>query len=230
MIYKQKWYFRVLRVSFICIFLSIITICEAKETTTNSCQNLGKVKDIDDLLFQFYSNIDSQCLFEMPTEELEKVWGIRVLDYINASSDKLNELNKEVKRIRKNEEGIFVRKVNFEQDISAFNIHLTDKYRDQNQGWGGAVGKGQFPKLLPPPQVVSDFVEPNNLVDLLNEPDIRGEWPIIPQNTVYQKYSKYYWINKSQSDKQPVLFFKTDFFPSPQGLTLYSEARILDFK
>lgn len=180
------------------------------------------MKDIDDLLFQFYSNIDSQCLFEMPTEELEKVWGIRVLDYINASSDKLNELNIKANKASENEESFFVRKADFEQGISAFYIDLTDKYRDKNRGWGGSVGKGQFPELLPPPQVINKPFNPKI------RPFIDGNEPIIPKDTVYQKYSNYYWLNKFQLDNQPVLFFKTDFFPTPSGLTFYSQALILN--
>ena len=46
-----------------------------------TCKNLGKVGDLDDLLFQMYSNLDSHCLFEMPVGELERIWGIPVYDY-----------------------------------------------------------------------------------------------------------------------------------------------------
>ena len=42
-----------------------------------ACKNLAKIKGIDDLLFQMHSNLDSYCLFEMPTEELERIGGSR---------------------------------------------------------------------------------------------------------------------------------------------------------
>ena len=53
-----------------------------------ACKNLAKIKGIDDLLFQMYSNLDSYCLFEMPTEELERIWGIPVLDFTDLKYDK----------------------------------------------------------------------------------------------------------------------------------------------
>lgn len=226
MAYKQTKYFSILKVSFICVCLSIITVCGAKETVMGTCKNLDKVDDIDDLLFQFYSNIDNQCLFEMPTEELEKIWGIRVLDYVDLSFEEKSQLNVEFKNIKRNEEGIFIAKENYEQSIPAFHIHLADKYRKKNNGWGGSVGKGQYPKLLPSPEIVSDFFQDSSE----SRRQIHGSWSIIPKDTVYHKYSQYYWLNKANSDKQPVLLFETNFLPRPARMILYSEAQILDFK
>ena len=53
-----------------------------------TCKNLGKVGDLDDLLFQMYSNLDSHCLFEMPVGELERIWGIPVVDFTDSKYDK----------------------------------------------------------------------------------------------------------------------------------------------
>lgn len=225
MVYKQKWCFRILMVYFTSIFL-VTTICEAK-TTTEPCQNLGKVNDIDDLLFQFYSNIDNQCLFEMPTEELEKIWGIRIVNYdVNSSSEEKNNSNIELQRIKKMEDGFFIRKVNYEQNIPAFDIYMTEKYRNKNKGWGGSVSKGQFPKLLPPPERVHAFLDNPHW----RRPHIQGQLPTIPKNTVYEQYSKYYWVNGDRLEKQPVLFIETGLFPKPMNIILYSQAKILDFK
>ncbi len=44
------------------------------------CKGLRKVTDVDDLLKQFYDNIDSDCLFQIGTDDLEKIWGIKVFD------------------------------------------------------------------------------------------------------------------------------------------------------
>lgn len=209
--------------------LLTITICEAKGTTA-TCPNLAKVNDIDDLLFQFYSNLDNQCLFEMPTEELEKIWGIRVLDYVNRSYDEKDILNREYQRIRKNEDGFFVSKRNYEHGISAFDISLTDRYIDKNKGWGSSVGKGQFPKLLPPPQIVNDFFDFPYVEDFHVSLSGKIALLVIPKDTVYHKNSQYFWLNKSLSDHQPVLFIRAGFLPKPGSITLYSEARILDFK
>lgn len=226
---KIKRFNFILLVSFIAISLSITPISEAKETNMRTCNNLHKVKDIDDLLLQFYSNIDNQCLFDMPTQELEKIWGIRVLDYIATSPEKRGalrgNLNREVQKIRANGKGLFVKKVDFEHGVVAFDINLTNKYLEENEGWGGSVGKGKFPELLPPPQRVNDLYE-----DTLEDMYIPGSKPIAPKGTVYEKYSKYYWLNKAQADNQPVLFIETLGLPRVLGITFYSQARILDFK
>lgn len=42
-----------------------------------TCKNLGKVGDLDDLLFQMYSNLNSHCLFEMPVGGLNGFGGFR---------------------------------------------------------------------------------------------------------------------------------------------------------
>lgn len=220
---KIKWFNYISLVFFIAIFLSITTISEAKETTMSTCKNLQKVKDIDDLLFQFYSNLDSQCLFAMPTQKLEKIWGIRVLDYIGASSDKVNDLNIESQERWENKEGLFVSKENFEQGIPAFHIRVTHKYVDKNKGWGGSAGKGQYPKFLPAPQIVNKHVDESD-----QKPRIHGSRPIIPKNTVYEKYSRYYWVNRSNSNEQPVLLLETNYLPDPIHIILYSQAKILN--
>lgn len=75
----------------------------------------------------------------MPSEELEKIWGIKKLDYIGKSSDKKNKLNREFHLIVENKDGLFLTKEDFEHGIPAFYIHLTEKYTDKNKGWGGSI-------------------------------------------------------------------------------------------
>lgn len=219
-----KLFNKFLVVSLLSCSLFTITSCEAKETNMGTCKNLHKVKDIDDLLFQFYSNIESQCLFEMPTQELEKIWGIRILDYIGASSDKKDKLNIEYHLTWENKDGLFLTKEDFERGIPAFSINITKKYRNDNAGWGGSIGQGQFPKLLPPPFII------NKPFDPFIKPHIEGRKPITPKNTVYEIHSQYYWLNKERIDQLPVLFAYTDIFPSISSFVLYSKASILNIK
>jgi hypothetical protein len=42
------------------------------------CRGLKAVNDIDDLLYQFYINFDSDCLFTLSIAELEKIWGLKI--------------------------------------------------------------------------------------------------------------------------------------------------------
>ena len=67
-----------------------------------TCKNLGKVGDLDDLLFQMYSNLDSHCLFEMPVGELERIWGIPVYDYTPPTDTASEEVNR--RNIKKRDE------------------------------------------------------------------------------------------------------------------------------
>lgn len=227
MTYRHTRYFHSLIIFFICILLLSITFSEAKEKQINSCQNLGKVNDIDELLFQFYSNVDNQCLFEISTEELEKIWGIKVLNYISSSDVEKNILNTKFSDLIDNEDSIFVRKVNFEHGIHALEIYITNKYREENNGWGGSIGRGQFPKLLPPPLVITD----EQAVEMLyRRPPMDYFIDLTDKDTVYKSFSKYIWMNKSQSNKNPVLLFTTGVFPRPMNMSLYSEARVLDFE
>ena len=53
---------------------------ELKKHIPAECRGLHKVKDIDDLLLQIYTNIDSHCIFDIPMETLERIWGIPLFD------------------------------------------------------------------------------------------------------------------------------------------------------
>ena len=61
------------------------------------CKNLARVGDLDDLLYQLYSNIDSYCLFEIPADRLETIWGIPVLDFLNADDRQRAKLERRLK-------------------------------------------------------------------------------------------------------------------------------------
>ena len=125
-----------------------------------TCKNLGKVGDLDDLLFQMYSNLDSHCLFEMPVGELERIWGIPVYDYTLPTDTASEEVN------RRNSEEIdgYTLKRQADQDkykrlywevikslskstdtknIVTFDIRSAKDY--------GVFMQGKYPKFLPPP-------------------------------------------------------------------------------
>lgn len=193
------------------MFLSIITVCEAKDV----CKNLSKVNNIDELLFQFYSHIDSQCIFEMPVEELEKALGIPVIDY--ESGDDWGVIVNKINKLKEGD-GFFVIKTVLENGVTAFYIRLSSNYKNKNKGYGGSLSKGQYHKLLPPPQVTP-------AEGRINPPDSgEAEFPI-PDNTVYLQQARYYWLNKAQSDESPILFFLTDYFRELTIMAFYSQAK-----
>ena len=43
------------------------------------CRGLKPFKDLNELLYQFYINLDGDCLFKMPVSELEKIWETKIL-------------------------------------------------------------------------------------------------------------------------------------------------------
>jgi len=51
----------------------------ATDPRTAPCKGLKPYNNLDELLYQFYINLDSDCLFEMSVEELEKIWGVKIL-------------------------------------------------------------------------------------------------------------------------------------------------------
>ena len=52
----------------------------AADPRTAPCKGLKPFNNLDELLYQFYINLDSDCLFEISTKELEEVWNIKILD------------------------------------------------------------------------------------------------------------------------------------------------------
>lgn len=79
--------------------------------------------------------------------------------------------------------------------------------------------------MLPPPQAIT-YLTP----DIVNRqvPEHFNE-NLIPEDNAYKKYTWYYWINKSQSNDQPILVFDTGLIPKPSTIVLYSKAQFLDY-
>ena len=184
-----------------------------------TCKNLAKIKGIDDLLFQMYSNLDSYCLFEMPTEELERIWGIPVLDFTDSKYDKrfdaIDSLNT-----------LYVRRYDdYEQKQKReLIISMTDTYVEKNTPfWGGSIAQGQLPAQLPEPIVITHHLNPNE------QPIIEfGEGPTVkePEN-VYKSFSYYIWLNKNERpEKYPALVMKTNayFGSMPSSIELRQQS------
>ena len=65
---------KLLALTALCLLLCANAIAQDK-----GCTDLKKVNNLDELLYQFYVNLDSDCLFTMPLSELEEIWGIEIL-------------------------------------------------------------------------------------------------------------------------------------------------------
>ena len=171
-----------------------------------TCKNLAKIKGIDDLLFQMYSNLDSYCLFEMPTEELERIWGIPVLDFTDSKYDKrfdaIDSLNT-----------LYVRRYDdYEQKQKReLIISMTDTYVEKNTPfWGGSIAQGQLPALLPKPIVITPISDPNAPAPIFDFGfGLRFKEP----ENIYESSSYYIWLNKSERPEEfPALVIETSSY------------------
>ena len=124
------------------------------------CRGLKPIKDVDDLLYQFYINFDTDCLFTMPTAELEKIWGVKLYnnDPDNSKPIKLEELNSIYVN---NPEyfympgdadfGVIVRKNVLENKTSSFTIRMTKAHKDKQDTF--FPGNKIYPIFLPAPEM-----------------------------------------------------------------------------
>ena len=215
-----------------------------------TCKNLGKVGDLDDLLFQMYSNLDSHCLFEMPVGELERIWGIPVYDYTLPTDTASEEVN------RRNSEEMdgYTLKRQADQDKYRNRLYWevikSNDYDPDNEGKiknivfqvlqvknYGVFMQGRLPKLLPPP-IILEKAYPTSV---LNPPDVPPEiegsddykeyqvndfFP--PENTAYKYDTEYFWPNPKQDAKLPYLFIRTSDGTDQVLLSVISLHRNID--
>ena len=67
---------------FLPIILSV-NIAYANENIAEKygCKNLHEIQSGEDVLRQLYDNLNTDCFLNIPDVELEKIWGIKVIDY-----------------------------------------------------------------------------------------------------------------------------------------------------
>jgi len=116
------------------------------------CRELKPVNNLDELLYQFYVNLDSDCLFQIPTAQLERIWDIKIADrdrlkpgqstipLINSSDFALKTYNSE-------KDSFYVERIN-RGDSIMFRIVMTNAYSEKH---ATLFPDGNFPKLLPTP-------------------------------------------------------------------------------
>lgn len=238
--------------------IMLVVACQANPTQTGTpsntqaaCKNLHKVIDIDDLLKQMYDNLDSQCLFEMPTAELEKIWGIRIFDFVEFHNTAVNNLTPEQFEIynskfnpviedrgqhlnnnnaiylEKNGGGNFAPSAENNPEVIWFQIHTTPAHRkaySQYTWFSGSVDLGQFPKYLPEPSEQRLPERKKYPLPPSNERHGKGYIPRkAPENTVYENKASYIWVSHQQNLKRPMLVIKTESrLPQAETISLYN--------
>lgn len=212
-------------------------VTQGQGMKNQTCKNLAKIKGIDDLLFQMYSNLDSHCLFEMPVGELERIWGIPVYDYTLPTDTASEEVN------RRNSEEIdgYTLKRQADQDkykrlywevikslskstdtknIVTFDIRSAKDY--------GVFIQGKYPKFLPPP-IIKEPESEYFMVPPYVDHELEGYTPpteferngfLPPSDTVYKQNTEYFWLNPGRDVKLPYLTLRTS---RGEGLVYISE-------
>ena len=87
------------------------------ETINTTCKSLKPFDNIDELLYQFYINLDSDCLFTTPLAELEKAWDIKIdsQERIDAGQYDINDFYK--KPYKSEKDAFYVKASRGEKDI-----------------------------------------------------------------------------------------------------------------
>ena len=208
-----------------------------------TCKNLAKIKGIDDLLFQMYSNLDSHCLFEMPVGELERIWGIPVYDYTPPTDTASEEVN------RRNSEEMdgYTLKRQADQDKYKrlhWEVIKSNDYDPDNEGEiknvvfeifsakdYGVFMQGKYPKFLPPPIIKEPeseyFMDPpyvNHEVEGYTPPtEFEKNGFLPPSDTVYKQNTEYFWLNPGRDVKLPYLTLRTIRTRRDEDLVYISE-------
>ena len=182
------------------------------DTEASLCKGLKPFKNLDELLYQFYINLDSDCLFEMPVAELEKVWEIKILSEERVrklyekwetkpySDEKANlsrarfQLSESYdfknKPYKSEKDAFFVEKGRTNiTDLNYFLIQITKEY---NEIYATLFPDGNYPRLLPVPR--KEWMERLSV----HHWSI-GESPRHKNKGMYDPYSYYYWLNSDQT-------------------------------
>ena len=208
-----------------------------------TCKNLGKVGDLDDLLFQMYSNLDSHCLFEMPVGELERIWGIPVYDYTPPTDTASEEVNR--RNIKKRDEYALKRQADQDKYKRLhWEVIKSNDYDPDNEGEiknivfeifsakdYGVFMQGKYPKFLPPPIIKEPeseyFMDPpyvNHEVEGYTPPtEFEKNGFLPPSDTVYKQNTEYFWLNPGRDVKLPYLTLRTIRTRRDEDLVYISE-------
>lgn len=198
------------------ISILFLTACDNLSTTVQgvamptACKNLHRVENVDDLLKQFYDNIDSHCLFEMDTVELEKIWGIRVF---NEASTNTNDID----RYAKEAFGFFITKSGI-GDRSYFQVTSTKNARNSGLYWGDAkLSQGKLVAL--PSYDVQVHIETVH-TQLVTQDKAKARTDI----DFPFAHSDYVWLNHKKSVKYPFLVLHLEDIDTPSSIFFYQNA------
>ncbi len=104
----------------LCLFPSLLK-ADSSLLIPENCLQLKEPKRTEDLLYQFYQNKDTDCLFKISTDALQRIWKIPVLDFRQSS--------KKIWEREENQSNYLEAYSNLGQQIK---IVISEKYGGQN--------------------------------------------------------------------------------------------------
>ena len=137
--------------------LTTLRVTHLRRKTKNGFFSLTKrphkkpFNNLDELLYQFYINLDSDCLFKMPVAELEKVWGIKILDkerFKPKNYYPFSETEFYYKPYKTEKDAFYVEMSSGSFSGNRFELKITKEYFERH---GTLFPDEKLPKLLPQP-------------------------------------------------------------------------------
>lgn len=161
------------------------------------CKELKPVNNLDELFYQFYVNLDSDCLFKMRTGRLEKKWGTKVLDRKRLKPGQVSQLFDSTEFAKKpynsEKDAFFIERIDRGKDSIMFRIIMTNAYSEKHHT---LFPDRNFPKLIPKPLKRHETQEVN--AGLYSE----SESIQYPRNPgVYWELGSYifYWVSSDNT-------------------------------
>lgn len=196
------------------LFCLLPTTSMAEE---NTCTGLKKINNLDELLYQIYTNLDSDCLFTMPLAELEKAWGIKIIsEERRQPGQKLFEIRESIdfggKPYHAETDAFYVEAYHRVNGPREFSIRITETYYKMH---ATLFPEGNFPKLLPEP-IEKQVISPPSY-----SPGPEGSLPRYPQNSGrYSREYDYYWLN---TNRTRMILISPGPIPSVTRITVYDQ-------
>lgn len=175
---------------------------------TALCKGLKPFTNLDELLYQIYINMESDCLFNMPVEELEKAWGTRMAAYPRDKG-----LMSDYRPFESEKYGFYIKAPSKGvRGQDSFKIFITEEYYDK---YHTLFPDGKFPSLLPPPRIYNNpdiLISPQ--IPPPPQPAVLGEYRNLP-------YMNYQWVNSRKT--QVIELYGYDYSVTNIHYTRYSE-------
>lgn len=124
---------------------------------TAPCIGLKPFKNIDELLYQIYSNLESDCLFKMDPRKLAEIWQIPSITFMDRHKSPVYSDERKSNTDYFNSDLVLeVAEVDGDSDIDYIIIRLD---YDNGAGEKGLFSTNKYPKLVPAPLLCGNIYQ-----------------------------------------------------------------------